>query len=62
MDVTSIVYALAVAIYKLSVGIVNFVGQHQDKGPLITNISDRFQVRSRWDIHFCSNFASDVLL
>ena len=43
MDVTSIVYALAVAvaIYKFSVGIVNFVGQHQDKGPLITNISNR---------------------
>ena len=40
MDVASTVYALAVAIYKLSVGIVNFAGQHQEKGPLITNISD----------------------
>ncbi|KIM41136.1 hypothetical protein M413DRAFT_159868 [Hebeloma cylindrosporum] len=40
MDVASTIYALAVAVYKLSVGIVNFVGQHQEKGPLITNISD----------------------
>ena len=40
MDVASTVYAIAVAIYKVSVGIVDFVGQHQDKGPLITNISD----------------------
>ena len=40
MDIAFTVHALAVAIYKLSVGIVNFVGQHQDKGPLITNISD----------------------
>ena len=40
MDIASTVYAFAVAIYKLSVGIVTFVGQHQDKGPLITNISD----------------------
>jgi len=63
MDVTTIMYALAVAIYKLSVGIVNFVGQYQDKGPLITNISDRFQVRtiSRWNIHFCSHLTSCLL-
>jgi len=56
----SYTYALTVAIYKLSVGIVNFVGQHQDKGPLVTNISDRFQVRTirRWDIHFCSHLTS----
>ena len=40
MDGASTVYALSVAIYKLSVGIVHFVGQHQEKGPLITNISD----------------------
>jgi len=39
MDVAS-TYALSVAIYKLSIGIVNFVLQHQEKGPLITNISD----------------------
>jgi len=39
MEVATI-YALAVAIYKVTVGIVNFVGQHQEKGPLITNISD----------------------
>jgi len=60
MDVTSIVYALAVAMYKRSVGILNFVGQHQDKGPLISNISDRFKVRtiSRWDIRFCSHLTS----
>jgi len=40
MDVASTIYALSVAIYKISVGIVHFVDQHQEKGPLITNISD----------------------
>ena len=40
MDVASTIYALAVAIYKLSVGIADFVGQHRDKGPLTTNIAD----------------------
>ena len=33
-------YALAVAIYNLSIGIANFVAQHQEKGSLIADISD----------------------
>jgi hypothetical protein len=40
MDIATTTYTLATTIYKLSVAIVNFVGQHQETGPLITNISD----------------------
>ena len=40
MEVASTIYTVSVAIYKLSAGIVDFVVQHQERGPLITNISD----------------------
>jgi len=40
MDIATTTYTLATTIYKLSVGIVNFAGQHQEKGPLISNISN----------------------
>jgi len=40
MDIATTTYTLATTIYKLSVGIINFAGQHQEKGPLISNISN----------------------
>ena len=40
MDIATTTYTLATTIYRLSVGIVNFVGQHQEQGALITNISN----------------------
>ena len=46
MDVTSTVYSLAIAIYKPSVGIVSFIGQHQDKGPHHQHLRHRYYIHS----------------